>query len=238
MIQRAALAGLLTAALPAAAASVDSQVALAAKQFLNEQAARAGWLDPQIETNVLPGNRSALACRQPVKVVAVDTRYPGRMRFAASCPGTDAERREFVVRGEISAEVLVATAALPANRPIAAADLALERRDVAATPDALSDASVVVGQSSRRSLRAGQVLLKSMLVAPVLVKRGEAVRIVARTGPVEVTSVGEALEAGRGDDTVRVRNSTTGKVIRARVTASGTVEPVDLPQAMPSQFPD
>lgn len=234
------MACLLAAALPATAQqSVSSQVAQAARQFLGEQAARAGWLNPQIETSVLPGNsRAALACRQPLRVVPVDTRQPSRMRFAASCPGTDAEPREFVVHAEISAEVLVTTVALPANRAIAAADLALERHDVVATPDALSDLTAVVGQSSRRSLRAGQVVLRQMLVMPVLVKRGEAVRIVARSGPVEVTSTGEALEAGRGEDTVRVRNAATGRVIRARVTASGTVEPIDLPQSMPPQSPD
>lgn len=233
------LVWLLTAtALPAAAEPVDSRVAQAARQFLGEQAARAGLLNPVIEASVLTGNRPPLPCRQPLSVEPVDTRYPGRMRFTAVCPGTEGWRQEFVVRAEVTAEVLVAATALPAGRPIAASDLAMERRDIGSTPDALSEPEAVVGQSSRRSLRPGQVVQKQMLVAPVLVRRGDTVRIVARTGPVEVTTAGEALEAGRGDDSIRVRNIATGKVIRARVTASGTVETVDLPMPMPAQLPD
>lgn len=233
------LAWLLAAtALPVAAEPVDSRVAQAARQFLGEQAARAGLLNPVIETSVQAGNRPPLSCRQPLSVEPVDTRYPGRMRFTAVCPGAEGWRQEFVVRAEVTAEVLVAATALPSGRPIAASDLAIERRDIGSTPDALSDLPAVVGQSSRRSLRPGQIVQKQMLVAPVLVRRGDTVRIIARTGPVEVTTAGEALEAGHGDDAIRVRNIATGKVIRARVTASGTVETVDLPMSMPSQLPD
>jgi flagella basal body P-ring formation protein FlgA len=235
---RSILVWLLTAAiaLPAAAAPVDSLVAQAARQFLGEQAARAGLQNPVIEASVLPGKRPALNCRETPRVEPLDTRHASRMRFVAVCPEADGQRQEFVVSAEVTAEVLVAAVALPAGRAIAADDLALERRDVVTTPDALSDPAAAVGQSSRRALRPGQIVQKQMLASPLLVRRGDTVRIVARSGPVEVTSAGEALEAGRGNDAIRVRNAATGKVIRARITGSGAVEPVDLP--MPSQPPE
>lgn len=224
--------------IPAVAESVDSQVAEAARQFLRGQAVRANLLNPRIEAKVVTGKRPALVCQQPVSVEPIDTRHPGRMRFAASCSGTGRERREFVVHAAVSADVLVAATATPAGRSISADDLMLERRDISAISDAISELPAVVGQSSRRSLRAGQVVQRQMLVAPIRVRRGDTVHIVARSGPVEVTSTGEALESGRADDMVRVRNATTGKVIRVRVTAGGTVEPVDMPMAMPFQSSD
>ena len=119
--------------------------------------------------------------------------------------------------------------ALPANQPLAAADLALERRDVSAVRDALSDIDAVEGLSGRRALKAGQVVQKGLLIEPLLVKRGALVRIVARTGPVEVSASGEALDAGRRGEIVRVRNVNTGKVIRARVAGDALVEPADMP---------
>jgi len=234
----AGLLGLLTAgALPAIAEPADSLVAQAARQFLLDQAAHAGWQKPVVEVSVI-GERKSLACPRPVNVEPLDTRYPGRMRFAAHCPGAEGGRLNFVVRGEISAEILVTTTALSAGRGIAGADLTLERRDITTIPDALSEPAAVVGQSSRRSLRSGQIVQRQMLVAPMLVRRGDAVHVVARSGPVEVTTSGEALDAGRSDDIIRVRNTATGKVIRTRVRASGTVEPVDLPMLIPPQSPD
>lgn len=229
---------LLTAlALPVAAAPAEDRITESARQILLEQANRAGLQNPQAEVAIV-GNRPALPCPRTVRVEPLDTRYPTRMRFVAACPGTEGGRQEFVARADLTAEVLVAATALPAGRPISAADLAVERRDVGTAPDALSDPEAVVGQTSRRSLRVGQVLQKPMLGAPLLVRRGDSVRILARTGPVEVSSAGEALEAGHGGDTIRVRNAATGRVIRARVTGSGTVEPADLPMAMPPQSPN
>ncbi|MBS1190269.1 MAG: flgA [Rhodocyclaceae bacterium] len=221
-----------------AAESLETRVGQAARQFLLEQAARAGLAKPVVDLTVAAGSRTVPNCRPPVAVEPVDTRYPGRMRFAALCPAEQGGRQEFVVRATLSAEVLVTATAVPAGKPLVPTDLALERRDISTTPDALSNVETVAGLASRRSLRAGQILARQWLVEPVLVRRGEAVRIVARSGPIEVSSAGEALEAGRREDTVRVRNSASGKVIRARITASGTVEPADMPVSMPSQSPD
>ncbi|HSI60755.1 MAG TPA: flagellar basal body P-ring formation chaperone FlgA [Ideonella sp.] len=219
-------------AAPAAPAlAVEVQVAEAAREFLLAQAEREGLQAPEASATALPVLPSAppAACRQAWRVQPGDTRFASRMRFAASCPGETAAPREFIVRAELTAEVVVASRALPANQPLAAADLALERRDVSAVRDALSDIDAVEGLSGRRALKAGQVVQKGLLIEPLLVKRGALVRIVARTGPVEVSASGEALDAGRRGEIVRVRNVNTGKVIRARVAGDALVEPADMP---------
>lgn len=209
----------------------------AARKILLEQASRAGLLKPQVEVQVLHASYLELACRQPL-VEALDTRYPARMRFAASCPGSVGSRQEVTLRAEISAEVLVATTSLSSGHTLVAEDLASERRDVSNSPDAVSDLSIAVGQALKRSLRPGQVLQRQMLAVPLLVRRGDTVRIVARSGPVEVSNAGEALENGHADDVIRVRNPSTGRVIRVRVIDRGSVEPVDLPAMPISQSPE
>ena len=70
-------------------------------------------------------------------------------------------------------------------------------------------------------MRSGQ------LSSPVLVKRGDAVMMVARREGIEVSTAGEALDAGAKGATIRVKNSTSGQTLRMRVVAPGTVEPVD-----------
>jgi flagella basal body P-ring formation protein FlgA len=54
--------------------------------------------------------------------------------------------------------------------------------------------------------------------------------MVARVEGVEVSTAGEALDAGARGASIRVRNSTSGQTLRMRVTGAGTVEPVDMPR--------
>jgi flagella basal body P-ring formation protein FlgA len=79
---------------------------------------------------------------------------------------------------------------------------------------------------------------KSWLIAPVLVRRGEAVRILASRDQVEVSVAGVALANGANGAIVRVRNASSGNVIGARVIADGTVEPLDIPVSMPAHSAD
>lgn len=219
--------------LPAAlAAPQDNGLEPAIRKLLLEQAARAGLRKPQAEVRVLNAARLELRCPQPT-VEAVDLRYPTRLRLAVSCPGAAGSRQELIARAEISAEVLVAAQSLPARHPLAAEDLNLERRNISTAPDALSEPADVAGKTLKRSLQPGQLLLRSMLATPQLVRRGETVRIIARSGPVEVSNSGEAMDNGHGDDVIRVRTA-RGRLIRARVIDRGSVEAVDLPvQTMP-----
>jgi flagella basal body P-ring formation protein FlgA len=65
------------------------------------------------------------------------------------------------------------------------------------------------------------------------VKRGDAVVMIARIEGIEVSTAGEALDAGARGATIRVRNRASGQTLRMRVTAPGTVEPVDMARVNP-----
>lgn len=217
-------------AAPAAVPTMEAAVAEAARDALRQQAERDGLLAPEIEVNVLPvGTKEAPHCAQPPLVETMENRFASRMRFAARCPGVDGSRTVFTVRGVLSAEVVVTATSVASGKPLAANDLTLDRRDISSVPDPMSDIDEATGQAPLRPLRPGQVLQKRLLSAPVLVKRGEVVLIEARSGPVQVTASGEALEPGKRGDVVRVRNVNTGKIIRARVVEAGTVQPADMP---------
>ncbi|WP_020651610.1 flagellar basal body P-ring formation chaperone FlgA [Massilia niastensis] len=199
----------------------------AARNFLDRQAAASGLREPRFELSVVT-SRAAPPCSVAPAIEALDTRQPARTRFVARCPDGRGWRHEFVVRARISAEVAVTAAPVAANQQLAESDLALERRDITHTPDAVAPAQAV-GRSSRRSLRAGEVLRASQLAAPLVVKRGDQVLMVARHEGVEVSMAGEALDAGAHGAVVRVRNAASGQVVRMRVAGAGTVEPVDQP---------
>jgi flagella basal body P-ring formation protein FlgA len=211
---------------------ITAQVEAAARQQLQQLAEREGWREPRVEAAVVADAKPVAACAQAVEVEATDTRTPARMRFTVRC--ADGWKHVFVVRASVSAPVLVTATNVAPGKPIAASDVTLERRDISAVPDALADTDQVIDMTSRRSLRSGEILRKSLLAAPVLVRRGETVRVVAQREQVEVTIVGEALDAGGRGDVVRVRNGSTGKVISTRVTGAGTVVPSEMWVPMPS----
>jgi flagella basal body P-ring formation protein FlgA len=225
---------LVAASVAAAPATPQAVVSDAARAFVESRSEHEGLVEPQVELRVVAQGRGASgSCPAGWAAQTLDTRSLSRMRFAAVCPGTPNARQEFVVNATVSAMVVVAQADVPAGRELQAADLTLDRRDVTHTPDAVSDTEAVLGQASRRALRQGQVVLRPWLLAPTLVKRGDAVQIVAGADPVRVSTAGEALETGRRNEVVRVRNVTTGRIVRARVVDAGVVEPIEasMPQS-------
>ncbi|MET0983315.1 MAG: flagellar basal body P-ring formation chaperone FlgA [Telluria sp.] len=229
---RIALFPLLLAAASAAwsatAPSIASQVEEAARAELEKQAAASGLADPRFELTVVPP-RVSPACSGPVDVDTLDTRQATRMRFAVRCPGPGTSRQEYIVRARISASVVITAAPVAANETITDTHVTVEQRDITSIADPVIDPDDAIGQTSRRSLRAGDVLRNSSLTAPVLVKRGDAVVMIGRIEGIEVSTAGEALDTGARGATVRVRNSASGQTVRMRVTAPGTVEPVDMP---------
>ncbi|MEW7850127.1 flagellar basal body P-ring formation chaperone FlgA [Massilia aurea] len=174
-------------------------------------------------------SRPAPACSVAPAIEALDTRQAARMRFVARCPDGRGWRHEFVVRARMSAMVAVAAAPVAANAVLGEADVALERRDITTIADPVGVLEDVIGQSSRRSLRAGDVLRAGALAAPIAVKRGDGVMMVANRDGIEVSMAGEALDAGARGAIVRVRNSASGQVVRMRVIGAGAVQPLDLP---------
>jgi flagella basal body P-ring formation protein FlgA len=205
-----------------------AKVQEAALTALQKQAETSGFIEPKFEAEVVRTSRPLPACPTLVSVETVDARSLSRMRFVAVCSAAPGWRYEFVVRAKVSAKVVVAATDLMAGKFLSPSDVLLERHDISGLPDSLSELTAVEGMSTRRSVRAGDVLRQNMLVAPPLVRRGDPVRIVARRDQIEVSMSGEALDTGARGATVRVRNS-SGATIRARVTEAGTVEPADLP---------
>ncbi|NHZ79464.1 flagellar basal body P-ring formation protein FlgA [Massilia sp. CCM 8695] len=226
----AALISLAGGNINAAENAITARLEQAAREQLARQAETAGLAEAQFTVNVATP-RAAPPCAKPVEIEAVDTRTPARMRFAVLCPDAGGWKYEYVLRASVSALVAVAAAPLAAGQLLTAQDVTLERRDVTTLSDAISSAEAATGQATRRSLRAGEVLRQAQLSAPLLVKRGEPVVMLARFEAIEISTAGEALDAGALHALVRVRNLANGRVVRMRVIAPGTVEPVELPRS-------
>ena len=60
----------------------------------------------------------------------------------------------------------------------------------------------------------------------VLVRRNKSVVMRIAGNCFQVTALGQALEDGREGDLIRVRNADSKRVVVAKVTDDGTVQPV------------
>lgn len=222
------LSSSLLACVPAfAAPSIASQVEETARAELEKQAEAAGLTDARFDLTMVPP-RAAPACTGPVEVDVLDTRQATRMRFAVRCPGPGAGRQEYIVRARVTASVVIAATPIAANEILTDAHVTVGQRDITSITDPVISPIDAVGQTSRRLLRAGDVLRNSSLSAPILVKRGDAVVMIARQDGIEVSTAGEALDAGAKGAMVRVRNASSGQIVRMRVSAAGMVEPADM----------
>ena len=224
-IAAAALALLPLPALADGSAQMLGQVQEAAQALLEEQAERDGLANARISVTVKAPYRAPPPCAGKIDSVAQDVRSPLRMRFIATCRGGEGWSRKVQARARIAADVVVAATDLPARQALADSDVIVEQRDITGIADYYADPADVIGMAGRRTLRSGDVLRKRYLTAAVLVHRGDPVRIVARKDGIEVQMGGEVLDSGAADDIVRVRNLSSGKVLRARVTGIGEVEP-------------
>ncbi|WP_051002166.1 flagellar basal body P-ring formation chaperone FlgA [Pseudogulbenkiania sp. NH8B] len=224
---------LLTLSLPAAADAspaareLDRAVLTHARRWLDDAAARVGLEQARPRLTPIPPREAAAlpACRQPLEVEAFDTASLSRLRFAVRCPEPQGWSTVYTVRAELEARQLVATRDLDAGKVLGADDVEWAQRPVYELEEGLHSPAEAVGLSSRSALRRGQPLRRKLLEAAVLVRRGEAVEIVASKEGIVVTAPGESLESGRRNDVIRVRNVGSGKILRARVAEAGRVVP-------------
>jgi flagellar basal body P-ring formation protein FlgA len=87
----------------------------------------------------------------------------------------------------------------------------------------VASASDIVGRVARRTLLAGRPILVDAVEDPRAVANGALVQMIYAQPGIEITASGQALQAGRVGDSIRVRNVESGLVVSGLVTAEGTV---------------
>lgn len=99
----------------------------------------------------------------------------------------------------------------------------LETYERSLNHDVVLDAESLVGMTPRRMLFPGQPVKDGDIEAPRIVKRGESVTMIFKSGGLNLTAKGKALENGAKGDVVRVVNTASSRNIEAIVTAPGEV---------------
>lgn len=101
------------------------------------------------------------------------------------------------------------------------ADLATLKTGAVNLPD------TILGRRLTRGLQVGEILTDSAVELVPDINVGDMVQLVSRGDGFEITMMVKALEKGRKGDIIRVQNTSSHKVLDARVVDSGTVELVN-----------
>lgn len=150
----------------------------------------------------------------------------GRLMLRVACSEGSQWARYVPVTVEYQEQVLRFRRNLAKGHVIAAHDLeavwiaghSLPPGKVLKKPD------LVIGMELTRAVTAGSWVDPRMVGEKAVIRRGQEVAIVARGRGMVIRMDGKALDDGRLDELIKVKNLSSGKDLEARVRSAGEVE--------------
>ncbi len=123
------------------------------------------------------------------------------------------------------ADVAVAKRKMERHKVLENEDITIEERDLnAMSGEAITDIGSIVGKRTTRAVAPKQPVVASMVEMPPLIKRGDAVTVVARYKNLRITTLAEAKDDGRLGETIRLENVDSKKEVKAIVTGDKQAE--------------
>lgn len=162
-----------------------------------------------------------------------EARIPDRFYQGGTIPvslilragGQKAREVRVQARVEIYADVVVARNSLRRHQVVEEKDVQVVNKNITPLPgDVATDLQDVLGKRMTLSVNSQEVLRKSMVEAPPLVKKGDRVTLLVENPSFRITGVGEVKEDGRKGDRVRVVNISSKKEVYGRVLDNHTVQ--------------
>ena len=155
--------------------------------------------------------------------LAPSQRSQGFTAIVRSPRGVELARIEGHAEHRIAVPVL--NRAISRGDVVRASDLRLQ--DIAYTrtigTPILIDPDDIIGQATRRSLRAGAPINPDDLMAPLMIERQELVTLVYRHGGLALTVRARAMDNGAEGQAIDVMNLQSSRIVRGVVTGHGLV---------------
>jgi flagella basal body P-ring formation protein FlgA len=142
--------------------------------------------------------------------------WRGHIRYA------ETRRAPMTVRASITAHysAVVALRNIEPNVPIQAAALRVESRTGPPTrEETAARIEDVAGRAARRSVKAGSIFPVAILLDPPAVRRGDSVTVEVQSGQTQLQFEAIVETAAREGDLVELRNPSTGKTFKARLSS-------------------
>lgn len=225
----ALLVGLQASVGQAATANVQIEQALHRhlQPLVDREARQMGWREPRLslDLNLPTAAKELPVCSRTPQVQSLSGRQEllSRQRFRLTCTQPQWSQ-DVTAQAKVSVLLLVARHTLDRDQALGAEDVKLARQELARHDRGFfGRVEQVVGQTAKRRIRPGQTLTNELLDAPLWVRRGQSVTIIARHDGIEASTLGVALANGSEGEIVRVRNSSSEKIVDVQVVGDGVV---------------
>ena len=156
----------------------------------------------------------------------LDYRYLGSGVFRGEVTVDEAAEKNVLCKVDVRTlvGVLVATQDIDRGRPLAAANVEVQKREMSALREAvLTEPSEASKYTARRNIYAGQVIARSQIVPRVLVKRRQVVAVETRAGGLVIRSRARAESDGAEGDVIACMNLTSNQQFYGIVRGDGSV---------------
>lgn len=148
----------------------------------------------------------------------------GAVSLKAQCQGAKPWSLYMAARVALHHRVLVASHSMSRGELLRANNIETVLMDTSTLRGGyLTESDNAIGKQLRRSVQRLEPLRQGLLEAPIVVKRGDEVRLIVSSGTITVAAKATALASGRVGERIRVRNSSSKRIISAHVTAIGEV---------------
>jgi flagella basal body P-ring formation protein FlgA len=122
-------------------------------------------------------------------------------------------------------QVVVSDLPLARGTHLSSSDLRLEIMDVSRLHSGyFREISDLSGHVARRSIKSGQVMSPALVDPARMINRGERVVITAESPGLSIRSTGEAMQDGAYGELIRVKNTSSDKIVEGRITAPGQIK--------------
>lgn len=179
----------------------------------------------EIQVNTLDPRLRMPQCSQQLDASLESSTPLGRVTVRVRCDSAAPWTVFVPAQVRLLRDVVVMTRPLKRDSVVAEGDVAMRERDVGNLgPGYLTQLDQAVGMKLLRPTVLDQVLTQQHLEQAEVIRKGDHVVIIARSGSLSVRMPGEALDKGGLQTQIRVRNLNSKRVVKARVTGPGQVE--------------
>jgi flagella basal body P-ring formation protein FlgA len=182
--------------------------------------------NPQVVMESLDRRLRLKTCDSELEVFTKNARTEiGHQTVGVKCSFPSTWTVYVPVKVKVFKTVMVVSSSLPANHIITAGDIKSQTRDIGTLRQGyLVDEKQLIGQQLKYSMSMGAVINPNSIRPQKIVRRGELILLVASVGKMEVRMNGTALADAQLGQRVKVKNSSSKRVVEGIVQAPGIVK--------------
>ena len=172
----------------------------------------------KLDTNRLPACTALEAFSPP------GTRLSGKTYIGVRCPGPNVWSVLVPAQIAVTGNYVTTARSLAAGQAVQATDLTTLSGDMSSLPAGIiTDPANAIGKTLRNSLGAGQPLRSDQLLAPLVIRQGQTVRVISKGTGFAVSGEGKALNNAAVGQIAQIRMS-SGQTVSGAAQADGSVE--------------